>query len=174
MMSTVAVHGFCFYAKHISDVGSKFGCKNEVDLTSEMLACTTNVMALGKLSRQDYTKSTSIYAKKQLEANNPTNVMKRTSLSDVIRSIIPARSSLAMKGHAFNEYISSLRQISISEVFRISHGSGKIRKRRRGAQHYLSRGTMMLSPEDISLVCEGDLYRKISSQYTANMESNCT
>jgi hypothetical protein len=33
---------------------------------------------------------------------------------------------------------------------------------------------MVLSPEDISMVCEGDLYRKISSQYAANMESNCT
>jgi len=77
MMSTVAVHGFCFYAKRISDVGSKFGFMNEVDLTSEMLACTTNVMALGNLSRQDQTKSTSIHAKKQLEVNDPTNIMKR-------------------------------------------------------------------------------------------------
>lgn len=32
----------------------------------------------------------------------------------------------------------------------------------------------MLSPEDISLMCEGDLYRKISSQYAANMENNTT
>ncbi|XP_020211391.1 uncharacterized protein LOC109796146 isoform X2 [Cajanus cajan] len=173
MMSTIAEHGFCLYAKHISDVGSKFGCKNEVDLTSEMLDCTTNVMALGKLSRQDYTKSTGIHAKKQLEMNNPTNDMKRKSLSKVIQSITPARSSLAMKGLAFNEYISSLRQISISEGSRISHGSGKMRKGRRGALHYLSRGSMM-SPEDILLVCEGDLYRKISSECTANMESNGT
>ncbi|RDX99720.1 hypothetical protein CR513_17195, partial [Mucuna pruriens] len=172
MMSTIAEHGFCSYAKRISDLRSKFGCKKEVDLTSEMLASATNLMALGKLSRQDQTKSISICAEKKLELNNPTNDTKRKSLFNVVQSIIPARSSLAMKGLAFNEYISSLRQISILEGFRISHGFKMLRKQRRGAQHYLSRGKMM-SPEDISLVCEGDLYRKISSQYTANMESNC-
>ncbi|KAK7385200.1 hypothetical protein VNO78_30913 [Psophocarpus tetragonolobus] len=171
MMSTFAVHGFCFYAKRISDVGSKFGHENEVDLTSEILACTNNVMALGKLSRQNQTKIQSIHPKKQLEVNNPTNDTKRTSLSNAIRSIVPTRSLLAMKGLAFNEYISSLRRISILEGFRISNGSEKMRKRRRVAPHYLSRGRMSLSPEHISLVCEGDLYTKISSQYIASMES---
>ena len=79
MMSTVAVHGFCFYSKCISDVGSKLGCdtKNRIDLTSDMLASTTNVMALGKLSRQDHRKSMSIYTKKQLEVNKPRNDSKR-------------------------------------------------------------------------------------------------
>ncbi|KAK7301352.1 hypothetical protein RJT34_12215 [Clitoria ternatea] len=168
MMSTLAVHGFCLYAKHISGVASKLGCENTVDVTSEMLASTTNIMALGKLSRQDQTKGMSFYTK------NQTNDTKRTSLFNVIQSIVPARSSLATRGLAFNEYLSSLRQISVSEGFRISQGVGKLRKRRtRGAQHYLSGGTMM-SLEDISLLCEGDLYRMISSQYTGNMESNCT
>ncbi|QCD94532.1 hypothetical protein DEO72_LG5g2616 [Vigna unguiculata] len=37
MMSTVTVHGFSFYAKHISDVGYKFGYENEVSsLTSQV------------------------------------------------------------------------------------------------------------------------------------------
>ncbi|XP_047149349.1 uncharacterized protein LOC124821503 [Vigna umbellata] len=131
MMSTVAVHGFSFYAKHISDVGSKFGSKNEVDLISEMLASTTNVMGLGKLSRQDQTKSTSIYANKLFETNDPTNDTKRTSLSNVMRSIIPERSSLSVKGLALSEYMSSVRQMSISEGFRIPHGSENKRKRRK-------------------------------------------
>ncbi|KAK8466810.1 hypothetical protein PHAVU_008G163600 [Phaseolus vulgaris] len=170
MMSTVAAHGFSFYAKHISDVGSEFGCKNEVDLISEMLASTTNVMALGKLSRQDQTKSTSIYDNKLLEMNDPTIDTNRTSFSKVIRSIIPARSLLSMKGLAFSEYMSSLRQISISEGFRISHGSENVKKRRRVGPHYLSKGRMKLTPEDISVVCKGGLYRKIYSQYIANME----
>src|ERR1044072_2333712 len=59
MMSMVAEHGFCFYVKHISDMGSKFGYENRVDVTSEMLASATNIMALGKLSRQDHTNSLS-------------------------------------------------------------------------------------------------------------------
>lgn len=52
MVSTVAEHGFCFYAKHLSDMGLKSSCDNCVDLTSEMLASTTDIMALGYLSRQ--------------------------------------------------------------------------------------------------------------------------
>lgn len=73
MMSTVAAHGFCFYAKHIVDVGSKLGFENRVDTTSEMLASTTNIMALGKLSRQDHTESMNNYTKKLLEVNNSRN-----------------------------------------------------------------------------------------------------
>ncbi|XP_061363887.1 uncharacterized protein LOC133307395 [Gastrolobium bilobum] len=178
LMSTVAVHGFCFYAKLIADVGSKLGYANRVDLTSEMLASTTNVMALGKLSGHDLSKSTIIYTGKDLELNNPISDMQKslhysenkTSLFHLIHSIVPARISLALKGVAFNEYLSSLRQISRSEAFRISQGAEKRKGRVRGAQHYLSTCTM-LSPEDISLVSEGDLYRKISSQYTTNTES---
>ncbi|KAL2317795.1 hypothetical protein Fmac_031671 [Flemingia macrophylla] len=171
MMSTIVVHGFCSYTKYILDVGSKFGCQNSIDLTSEMLDCNANVMALGKLSRQEFTESTSNHAKKQLEINNTTNDIKRTSLSKLIKSIIPPRSSMTMKGVALNEYISSLRQISISESYRISNGSGKMRKARRSAQHYLSRGSMM-SPDDILLVCDGDMCGMISKQYAANIESN--
>lgn len=181
MMSTVAAHGFCFYAKHIAEAGPKLGFEDRVDITSEMLASTTNIMALGKLSRQDHTKTTSSYTKELLEVNDRRNDKSlrcnesRTSLFNVIRSIVPARSSTtAIQGIAFSELLSSLRQISISEDFRISQGVKKMRKGRRNAEHYLSRGKMVLSPEDISLLCEGDLYRKISSQYASNMEINCT
>ncbi|XP_027190964.1 uncharacterized protein [Cicer arietinum] len=175
MMSTVAVHGFCFYAKHIADVGSKLGCANRIDLTSEMLASTTNTMALGKLSRQGLSKSTVIYTGKELELNSPINNMKKSenkaSVFEVVQSIVPARISLALKGDIFNEYLSSLRQISRSEAVRVSQGVEKKRRgRSRGSQHYLSRCTM-LSPEDITLVSDGDLYRKISSEYTTNLES---
>lgn len=54
----------------------------------------------------------------------------RTPLFRVIRSIVPTRLSLATKGSAFSEYLSSLRQISISEGFRISQGVKKMRKGR--------------------------------------------
>lgn len=77
MMSTVAIHGFCFYVKLIADVGSKLGCANMIDLTSEMLASTTNTMTLGKLSRQDLAKNNAIYTGKELELNNPINNVKR-------------------------------------------------------------------------------------------------
>jgi len=54
----------------------------------------------------------------------------RTSFSSVIRSMMPALSSLSVRGLALSEYISALRQISISEGFRISHDSENTRKRR--------------------------------------------
>ncbi|KAK7351122.1 hypothetical protein VNO77_10332 [Canavalia gladiata] len=156
MMSTVAEHGFCFYAKLIADVGSKLGCVNWNDVTSEMLASTTNIMTLGKLSRQDLEKSKVIYTGRELEWNNSINDMKsetKTSLVKVIQSIVPARISLALKGDVFNEYLSSIRQIARSEAIRIAHDVEKKRRGRvRGAQHYLSRCTT-LSPEDISLTC---------------------
>nr|KYP55154.1 ATPase family AAA domain-containing protein 5 [Cajanus cajan] len=169
MVSTVAEHGFCFYANRIADEGSKLGCANCVDITSEMLSSTTDIMALGKLSGQDLRKSKVIYTGKELECKKPINDMQKsetkTSLSGVIQSIVPAKLSLALKGDVFNEYLSSLRHISRSEAVRISQEVEKRRGRVRGVHHYLSRCTT-LSPEDISLVCEGDLYKKISSQHT--------
>lgn len=77
MMSTIAEHGFCFYAKHIVDAGSKVGFENRVDVTSEMLASTINIMAMGKLSRQDNTKTMNNHTKELLEVNNTRNDKKR-------------------------------------------------------------------------------------------------
>ncbi|KAK2442231.1 P-loop containing nucleoside triphosphate hydrolase superfamily protein [Trifolium repens] len=143
MMSSVAVHGFCFYVKLIADVGSKLD------------------WILPKAV---------IYTGKELELNNPMESENKASLFEVVQSIVPARISLTLKGDIFNEYLSSLRQISRSEAVRVSQGVEKKRRgRSRGAQHYLSRCTM-LSPENITLV-SGDLYRKISSQHTTNVES---
>ena len=57
MTSTIAQHGFCFYAKEISTIGSKMGSNARVDLTWEMISSTTNMMALGKLSGQNVESS---------------------------------------------------------------------------------------------------------------------
>ncbi|CAK8566401.1 unnamed protein product [Lathyrus sativus] len=173
MMSTVAVHGFCFYVKLIADVGSKLGYANMIDLTSEMLASTTDTMTLGKLSRQDLAKSTVIYTGKKLELNNPISNVKKSenkaSLFEVVQSIVPERISLAaQKGDIFYEYLSSLRQISRSEAVRVSQCVEKKRRgRSQGFQHYLSRCTT-LSSEAIMLFSDGDLYKKISSQHTTH------
>ena len=53
MASTIAQHGFCFYSKYIAAAGSNLGSDYMVDLASEMLASTTNTMALGKLTRPE-------------------------------------------------------------------------------------------------------------------------
>lgn len=49
---------------------------------------------------------------------------------NVIQSIVPPRLTLALKGVAFNEYLSALRHISRSEAFRISQGVEPTKRRR--------------------------------------------
>lgn len=77
MMSTVAEHGFCFYAKLIADEGSKLGCANSVDIASEMLASSTDIMALGKLSRQDFPKMKAFHTGNEVEWNTQINNMQK-------------------------------------------------------------------------------------------------
>ncbi|XP_054788869.1 uncharacterized protein LOC129294480 isoform X2 [Prosopis cineraria] len=181
MVSTVAEHGFCFYAKHLSDMGLKSDCKSNVDLTSEILTSTTSMVALGYLSRQGLSNRTNSCTRKDFgnkSRNDLPDSQMQTSLFSVVQSTVPARLSLALKGVAFNEYLSSLRLIARLEDLRISQGAEKTRRRRaRGAQHYLSKGTMILSREDISLLGEGDLYRKNFSKHIGasnQVDSNFT
>ncbi|KOM41588.1 hypothetical protein LR48_Vigan04g178600 [Vigna angularis] len=153
----------------IADEGSKLGCANCADITSEMLASSTDIMALGKLSRQDLSKMKAFRTGNEVVWNTQINMQKsekKRSLIEIIQSVAPPRTSLALKGYAFNEYLSSLRQICRSEAFRISQVVEKKRGGRvRGVHHYLSTNTK-LSPDEISLVTDADPYRKISSQHT--------
>lgn len=51
----------------MTDVGSKLGSTDMIDLISEMLASTTKAGTLGKLFIQDLAKNTIIYIGKELE-----------------------------------------------------------------------------------------------------------
>lgn len=73
VVSTVAEHGYCLYAKHFSDIGLKLDRERSFDLNSEMLASTTNLKALGDLSKPGLTKCTKLRAGKDLEVNKPIN-----------------------------------------------------------------------------------------------------
>ena len=78
MTSAIAQHGFCFYAKDIAAVGSKMGCESSVDIASEMLASTTNMMTLGKLIGQDMRTSKPLCGAKGLEMSPPkSDLLKR-------------------------------------------------------------------------------------------------
>lgn len=80
MLSAVAEHGFCLYAKHLSDMVMKLGSESSVDLTSEMLASTTNIAALGNLSRLGLTKRTNFCTGEELEVNKPRNDLPKRYL----------------------------------------------------------------------------------------------
>lgn len=56
MTSILAEHGICFYAKEIASLQSIMGCRNNLDLASEMLSSTANSVALGKLISWDCRK----------------------------------------------------------------------------------------------------------------------
>lgn len=53
MTSTIVQHGLCSFTKDIPTLGSEKMYQNGVDLASEMLALTTNRMAVAKLILQD-------------------------------------------------------------------------------------------------------------------------
>ncbi|XP_031281321.1 uncharacterized protein LOC116139808 isoform X1 [Pistacia vera] len=145
MTSTIAQHGFHFAAKSVSTVGSNLAADRMKDLSWEMFSCTTNMMASGKLPKSKALSESEV----------------KSSLFNTIKSIVPRKSYLALKGDAFHEYLSSLGCISRSETSRLSELKNKTKRRRaRGARHYLSTGALMLSPEDISVLGQSNLYGK--------------
>ncbi|KAK3230659.1 hypothetical protein Dsin_002540 [Dipteronia sinensis] len=157
MTSTIVQHGFCFCAKEISTIGSKMGSNAQTDLTREMIS-TTNMMALRKLIGQNVESSgiSNIGNGLELSPAKSEILLEREMklcLFNTIKSLVPKKSYLGLKGVAFHEYLSSLGCISRSETSRLSECINKTKGRRaRRARHYLSTGTLMLSPEDVSLL----------------------
>ncbi|KAL7246280.1 hypothetical protein ACSBR2_001409 [Camellia fascicularis] len=164
MASTIAQHGFCFYAKEIVAVGSNSSSVNRMDLALEMLASSTNTTALGKLVRRDRRIDNSEMG--QLKSVISTKSELDSRLSSVVQSIVPSRSLLATtKGDALYEYLSSLGQISRSEASRLSESIDNTKQKRvRVARNYLSTGALMFSPDDLSTVGKYNCYGKGSSQ----------
>jgi len=114
---------------------------------------------------------------------------RQTSLQDMLTSIVPLRSHLALRGNALHDYLSSLAHISRSEAFRLAEATEKRKGRRqvvmnsalllmhtvnkliaelhfvisrvRVAKNYLSSGGLDLSSDDISLLNEYNSYGKV-------------
>lgn len=168
MASTIAQHGFCFYSKYIAAAGSILGSDYTVDLASEMLASTTNTMALGKLTRPEMRMNWTSRKGVQMEVpKSDISLRSETEpcLCNIVQSVVPSKSYLGVKGHAFHEYLSSLSQISRSEASRLSENINQNKRRRgRASRHYLSTGACMLSPDDISLLCQSNCYGTDSSK----------
>ncbi|KAL5776969.1 hypothetical protein ACOSP7_009895 [Xanthoceras sorbifolium] len=168
MSSAIVQHGFCFYAKDISTIGLKMGSNAWADLTWEMINSSTNMMALGKLIGQNVESSGISNVGSGLELSTLKSEISleremKSCLFNTIKSLVPKKSYLALKGDAFHEYLSSLGCISRSEASRLSKCINKTKRRRaRGSRHYLNTGALMLSPADISLLDQSNLYQKIN------------
>ncbi|KAG5245916.1 P-loop containing nucleoside triphosphate hydrolases superfamily [Salix suchowensis] len=167
MSTTIARQGFCFYAKELANAGLKMGLGSNVDFTWEMLS-TASMMEYGDLVRQNLSSKSShsgmSTAMSLPESGTSSNREMKSCLRDIIESIVPSRAYMTMKGDAIYEYQSSLGHIARSEASRLSASTGKMKGRRaRASRNYLSTGSLMLSPEDISLLGQSNIYAKIPS-----------
>ncbi|KAK6114842.1 hypothetical protein DH2020_007111 [Rehmannia glutinosa] len=164
MSSILAQHGMCCYAKEFVSLGSVMGPTNIVDLASEMLSSSASSVALGKLASQDQRK---VDRSDMKTTKDPDLSVSKSdsSLCNIVQTIVPSRSYLAAKGAAFHEYISTLSQISRFESSRLSECIDSRRKQRRARipRHYLSSGSLAMSPEEISLLGQYNSFQKTSS-----------
>ncbi|KAK6132312.1 hypothetical protein DH2020_033936 [Rehmannia glutinosa] len=164
MSSILAQHGMCCYAKEIASLGSVMGPTHIVDLASEMLSSSASSIALGKLASQDQIK---VDRSDMKTTKHPDLSVSKSesSLCNIVQTIVPSRSYLAAKGAAFHEYISTLSQISRYESSRLSECINSRRKQRRARvpRHYLSSGSLAMSPEEISLLGQYNSFQKTSS-----------
>ncbi|XP_030445181.1 uncharacterized protein LOC115667778 [Syzygium oleosum] len=164
MTSTIVQHGLCSFTKDIPTVGSENKYQSRVDLVSEMLALTTNTMAVAKLIIQDTGGSKISDAVIDTPDIDVSRRKTRASLFDVIESMGPSKLYLYLRDHAFYDYLSSLGKISKAETARLSRGTDKKRRRGRASRHYLSNGALKLSPEDISLLQRSSSFGNNSPQ----------
>ncbi|KAF5194177.1 p-loop containing nucleoside triphosphate hydrolase superfamily protein, partial [Thalictrum thalictroides] len=166
MTSTISQHGFCFYANESAARGSYSGFKSSVDLSSELLASSTNTTVFGKLLTQDPSQNSYLKKDAEIRPTRCTISLKREierQFCNMIQNVVPPKMYLASKGVAFHEYMSSLGQISKSEVLRLSENidKKKLQRRARVARHYLSSGPLTLSPEDLTFLAQHSCFGKI-------------
>lgn len=160
MGSTYAQHGFCFYANKCAATGSSFGSQTTVDLALEMLASSTNVMALGKLLT---TPSLSLKGTLLIEAMKISSVGRQleSELFDAILPKVPTRVSMSLKGPAFLEYASFMSQISKSVDSRLAEiAKGKQGRRFRAPVHYLYSGQYPLTSEHVQLLSQSFRFKE--------------
>ncbi|KAK1315629.1 hypothetical protein QJS10_CPA05g01839 [Acorus calamus] len=148
--SIFAQHGLCFFAKDSAMMRSYGNDKNMVDLAREMLSCSTNIISFGKLVADEIVSCQISCKGSEVESE----------LHDTIRSVVPARSRLALKGPAFHEYLSFMSQISISENDRVKEDINMTKKHRRSraSEHYFSTAPFDISPQNLILLAKRSFY----------------
>ncbi|KAJ8557973.1 hypothetical protein K7X08_004739 [Anisodus acutangulus] len=162
MSSIFAQHGVCFYSNEIASLRPSTASVYEVDLTWEMLASTNSTMALGKMVGQSKDKHEGLHLRLPRIRHSFRSKVDPNAYN-LLQSVVPLRSHVALKGDSFHEYMSSLSQISRFGTTRLSESTDRRKqRRRRAAQHYLSSGKLTLSQDDVSLLGEYNCYQKVS------------
>ncbi|KAL2892923.1 ATPase family AAA domain-containing protein 5 [Bienertia sinuspersici] len=190
MASSIAQYGYLLYAKDIDALQSKMGLANKLHLGWEMLVSASNSMALGKLLRLNRSpiSSAETSVKQAAKTISSTRIdfvivpvllcwseyglgeltrEREMCLQNIVQSVVPPRSFLAVRGNALHDYLSSLAQIARSEASRLAEAAEKSKRRRvRAAKNYLSHSAPDLSQDDISKLTECNSYRRDSSKST--------
>ncbi|KAG5601260.1 hypothetical protein H5410_032630 [Solanum commersonii] len=160
MFSIFAQHGVCCFAKEITSLRPSTSSVHEVDLTWEMLTSTNSTMALGKMVGQSRGKHEGLHLRLPRICHSFRSKVDPNAYN-LLQSVVPLRSHIAMKGDSFHDYLSSLSQISRFGTTRLSESIDRRRqKRARAGQHYLSSGRLGLSQDDISLLGQYNCYQK--------------
>ncbi|KAK6787008.1 hypothetical protein RDI58_015533 [Solanum bulbocastanum] len=160
MFSIFAQHGVCCFAKEITSLRPSTSSVHEVDLTWEMLTSTNSTMALGKMVGQSRGKHDGLQLRLPRICHSFRSKVDPNAYN-LLQSVVPLRSHIAMKGDSFHEYLSSLSQISRFGTTQLSESIDRRRQRRaRAGQHYLSSGRLGLSQDDISLLGQYNCYQK--------------
>lgn len=168
MVSTIAQHGFCYFTKETVASGSDPGHKIRKDLPSEILESTNSTAGLGKLLTQASSMGQNLESRTASEIRiTGSDSLQEREIAEgfyhMIQNVVPTKLYLAVKGAAFHEYMSSLGQISKFEANRLSENiDGKrLGRRARVARHYLSAGSLTLTPEDVALLAQRSCFGKI-------------
>lgn len=160
--SALAQNSLCLCAKQCSMMGSSCGDAHNFNLCKEMLAASTNVVAVGKLI-QGQINHGMVWSEQfsnigpSVEEQRSERQEMESRLSDALSSLVPKKSIFMAKGVAFHEYTSFLGRISKLEGVRLSRANTP-KRRARGHHHYLNAGPNSLSSENIASLVQHSSY----------------
>ncbi|CAN1137659.1 ATPase family AAA domain-containing protein 5 [Linum perenne] len=171
MTSAIVHHGFGCYVDDINGLRHEMGFQDSVNLTQRMLSTINMMKSDSSLMGQDpcgrVTSSDEPDRMPVLpDSGGLAKRENQSNILDIVHSIVPSRSYSAIKGEAFQDYLFALSHISRSEASRLSGQSTNVTRRRRtrASRHYLSTGSLSLSPDNISLLAKCNTYRNATDQ----------
>ncbi|CAI0431421.1 unnamed protein product [Linum tenue] len=170
MTSNIVQHGFDCYVDDINGLRLKMG-QDKINLTSEMLSIGSMVEADSSMMGEVPSARMASHSEPDItdrlsEGGLAKSGENHSLMFDIVRSIVPSKSHSTIKGESFQDYLSTLSHISRSEASRLSEQGNCLTRRRktRASQHYLTGGSLSLSPDQISLLDKCNAYRHATGE----------
>ncbi|XP_018682287.2 uncharacterized protein LOC103985271 isoform X2 [Musa acuminata AAA Group] len=165
MGSTYVQHGLCLYTDKCAKTCPDMVFMEPETLVLEMLASSTNAMAMGKLLSLESTNTQNLSNHglnlKEIGHGISLERKQQCALMDALLPLVPARLSMTLRGSGFHDYLSFTSRISRFESARISESMKENSHRRsRDLRHYLSSGSLLLSREDVALLARACCFKE--------------